>query len=124
VNLDPAPLAEAWSITRRGRVVLAQVHVARLFDPALIDRLDRDLRATITEQDEVVLDLGAVRFISSAMLGRMVMLWLASQRRGRRVVLCGITGTLGEILRIAGLHQRVEIFADGPTALAALGERP
>lgn len=120
-TIEPEP----WTITRQQAahpVVVVQVAITRLFDPDVVDRLDHDLRAAVTDGDDVVLDLTRVRFISSAMLGRMVMLWLAAQKRGRRVVLCGVTGTLGEILRIAGLHQRVEIHTDLATAMAALSE--
>jgi len=125
-NNSDALESEPWTITRQQAlhpVVMVQVAISRLFDPGLVDRLDQDLRAAVQDGDDVVLDFTSVRFISSAMLGRMVMLWLAAQKRGRRVVLCGVTGTLGEILRIAGLHQRVEMHADRAAALAALGNR-
>lgn len=110
-------------ITRHGAVVVAEIVVPRLFDPAVVDRLDQDLHAVVGVDDDVILDLTRVRFISSAMLGRMVMLWMGAQRHGRRVVLCGVTGTLAEILRIAGLHQRVQVHPDVATALAELRER-
>lgn len=115
---DPQP----WTISRRERILVAEVAAPRLFDPMLVDRLDHDLRAAVGEDDDLILDLSRVRYISSAMLGRMVMLWMAAQKRGRRVVLSGVTGTLAEILRIAGLHQRVHMHRDVPAALAALRE--
>jgi anti-anti-sigma factor len=105
------------------QVVIAEVAVPRLFDPTLVDRLDQDLRAAVGDGDDLILDLSSVRYISSAMLGRMVMLWMAAQKRGRRVVLSGVTGTLGEILRIAGLHQRVHVHRDVVEALGALAEQ-
>ena len=107
-------------ITRRGMVVVAEIVIPRLFDPLVVDRLDQDLQAAVGTDDDVVLDLTRVRYISSAMLGRMVMLWMAAQKRGRRVVLSGVTGTLAEILRIAGLHQRVQVHPDLASALADL----
>ena len=112
-------------ITRRGAVVVAEIVIPRLFDPVVVDRLDHDLHAVVGIDDDVILDLTRVRFISSAMLGRMVMLWMGAQKHGRRVVLSGVTGTLAEILRIAGLHQRVQVHPDVATALADLqGRRP
>lgn len=113
---------DPWTITRHGTVVVAEVSANRLFDPMLVDRLDLALRTQVTETDDLILDLTKVRFISSAMLGRMVMLWMAAQKRGRRVVLSGVTGTLAEILRIAGIHQRVHMHPNIATALAALAE--
>jgi anti-anti-sigma factor len=110
-------------ITRRGAVVVAEIVIPRLFDPKVVDRLDQDLHAAVGVDDDLILDLTRVRFISSAMLGRMVMLWMAAQKHGRRVVLSGVTGTLAEILRIAGLHQRVQVRPDVATALADLQER-
>jgi anti-anti-sigma factor len=104
-------------------VLVVAVNELRLFDPALIERLDGAVRAALTNEDDVVIDLSQVRFISSAMLGRMVMLWLSTQQRGRRVVLCGLNGTLAQIMRIAGLHHRVEIVADQRSALQSLMER-
>lgn len=113
---------QPWTISRHGQVLVAEVAVVRLFDPMVVDRLDRDLRAAVGEHDDLILDLSRVRYISSAMLGRMVMLWMAAQKRGRRVVLTGVTGTLAEILRIAGLHQRVHVHRDVAEALGALTE--
>lgn len=113
---------DPWTITRHGSVIVAEVSALRLFDPMLVDRLDLALRTAVADVDDLVLDLTKVRFISSAMLGRMVMLWMAAQKRGRRVVLSGVTGTLAEILRIAGLHQRVHMHPDIATALAALAD--
>lgn len=112
-----------WSISRHGHVLIVEVAVPRLFDPMLVDRLDHDLRAAVGEHDDLILDLSRVRYISSAMLGRMVMLWMAAQKRGRRVVLSGVTGTLAEILRIAGLHQRVHVHSNVAEALGILTER-
>lgn len=107
-----------------GMVVVAEVVPARLFDPVVVDQLDQILQVMVGIDDDLILDLTRVRYISSAMLGRMVMLWLAAQKRGRCVVLSGVTGTLGEILRIAGLHQRLQMYGDVPAALAALrGQR-
>jgi anti-anti-sigma factor len=117
------PFANPWTIERRGPVLVVAVNESRLFDPALIERLDGAVRAALTNEDDVVIDLSQVRFISSAMLGRMVMLWLSTQQHGRRVVLCGLNGTLAQIMRIAGLHHRVEIFAEQQSALQSLRER-
>lgn len=118
-----APGLSPAVITRRGVVVVAEVVIPRLFDPVVVDRLDQDLRAVVGVDDDLILDLTRVRYISSAMLGRMVMLWMAAQKRGRRVVLSGVTGTLADILHIAGLHQRVQVHPDVATALADLRER-
>lgn len=111
-----------WIITRQGTVVVAELALVRLLDPTLVDRLDRDLHVAVGAGDDLIIDLTQVRYISSAMLGRMVMLWLEAQKRGRRVVLSGVSGTLAEILRIAGLHQRVHVHRDIATARIALAE--
>ncbi len=113
---------DPWIITRHGTAIVAEISTNRLFDPLLVDRLDQVLRTQVLETDDLILDLTKVSFISSAMLGRMVMLWMAAQKRGRRVVLCGVTGTLAEILRIAGLHQRVHMHPDIASALAPLAD--
>jgi anti-anti-sigma factor len=115
--------ADPWTIQRRASVVVVGIHEERLFDPIMIDRLDKAVRAELTSEDDVVIDLSRVRFISSAMLGRMVMLWMASQQHGRRVVLCGLNSTLTQIMRIAGLQERVETYPDRVTAVLALKER-
>lgn len=118
--LDQPP----WTISRRGSVVVAEIALPRLFDPTVVDHLDRHLRSAVGADDHLILDLSRVRFLSSAMLGRLVMLWLAAQKRGRQVVLTGVNQSLTEILRIAGLHQRVQAYADVATALATLSEQP
>jgi anti-anti-sigma factor len=71
-------------------------------------------------QDNVIIDLSQVQFISSAMLGRLVMAWMEANTRGAHLVLCGVSDTIREILRIAGLHQRFSIFSDVDSAHAKL----
>lgn len=114
-----------WKFTRHGAVVVLVVDIQRLFDPDLVDRLDHALRQETGVLDDLIIDVTVVRYVSSAMLGRLVIAWLEAQKRGRRVVLCGVTGTLAEIMHIAGLHQRFEMFQDHAAALAALlGTQP
>lgn len=103
-----------------GTVQIFTISVPRLFDPAMVDQIDEGLRHILSLHDQVVVDLQHVQFISSAMLGRLVMAWMGTTTRGSQLVLCRVNDTIGEILRIAGLYQRFSIYADTDSAVAAV----
>jgi anti-anti-sigma factor len=96
------------------------VTVSRLFDPAVIERFAVALNELLKVHSQVVIDLSNVQFISSAMLGRLVMTWMETTTRGGNIVLCSANETISEIFHIAGLDQRLQLYPDQVSALAAL----
>ena len=96
------------------------ITVPRLFDPAVIERFAVALNELLKTQSQVVIDLSHVQFISSAMLGRLVMAWMETTKRGGKFVLCGASEAISEIFHLAGLNHRLEIYPNSTTALTAI----
>jgi anti-anti-sigma factor len=100
--------------------LLVTIRVARLFDPALVDLVDHHLQQAVAQERHLVLDLSRVRFLSSAMLGRLMLVWRDLAAKQRRLAIAGGSPTIIEILRIAGLDQRIELYDDAQQAGDAL----
>ncbi len=99
---------------------MVKIMVPRLFDPAIIERFAVALNELLVTYSQVVIDLSHVQFISSAMLGRLVMAWMEMTKRGGKFVLCGASETISEIFHLAGLNQRLKIYPNCATAVTAI----
>jgi anti-anti-sigma regulatory factor len=97
---------------------VAVITSARLFDPVLVDQADALLRRAVDERRHLLIDLSIVRFLSSAMLGRLVLLDIDLVGCDRRLVAFQANATVREILRLSGLDQRIPLCADQNEALA------
>lgn len=118
-------MGESITVTTVDEILVAVICSARLFDPGIVDHVERHLRRAVDERRHVVLDLTAVRFISSAMLGRLILLWQDLTACERRMAACGANSTISEILRISGLDERIDLCVDAKQALQAVrGNRP
>jgi len=114
---------ELFQLSSVGTVHIVMITAPRLFDPAVIERFAVVLNEMLLVHPRVVIDLSYVQFISSAMLGRIVMAWMETTTRGGQIVLCCASETVSEIFRLAGLDQRLRLFPDRATAVAALSEK-
>ena len=101
-------------------LIIKNEAIAKLFDPAVIERFAVALNELLKTHSQVVIDLSHVQFISSAMLGRLVMAWMETTKRGGKFVLCGASEAISEIFHLAGLNHRLEIYPNSTTALTAI----
>lgn len=101
---------EKWS---EGVVV---VHLAD--DPQFsddIDQLDTDAASS-----DAVIDFGAVGFINSSNIARLLKLRKKMNSAGRRMVLCNLSTQVWGAFLITGLDKIFEFTDDVPTALASV----
>jgi anti-anti-sigma factor len=68
----------------------------------------------------VVLDLSAVRYVSSAGLRVLLKAAKAARAAGHGFVLCGMQESVSEVYRIGGFERIISAYPDRDAALASL----
>lgn len=101
---------EKWS----DRVVV--VHLAD--DPQLTD--DFDALDQAIEPADVVLDFGAVRYMNSSNISKLLNLRRKMLLAERKLVLCNVTTQVWGILLVPGLDKIFQFSDNVPTALATV----
>jgi len=82
--------------------------------------LDSELRKIeATRPRWMVLDLSALAFIDSAGLARLLAAHRRAKRDGRRLMVVEGTGAVRRLIALTALDQQLEVFSDGPSAVAA-----
>ncbi len=101
------------TFTARDTDLVAQVRAPRLLDPLVVERLIADLRAALDAQPQgrLVLDLTAVRHLSSSFLGQLVLLRRDLDETGRDALIVGARETLLHLFKVTGL-KRLFRFGD------------
>jgi anti-sigma B factor antagonist len=70
---------------------------------------------------ELVLDFRKVQFLSSAVLGQLILLQKRAVSTGGRMVLCGIAKEIFEVFKITKLDKLFNIKEDAKAALKVFG---
>jgi anti-anti-sigma factor len=108
-----------------GDVTLVQFADSRILQEEDI-QATFDLLGRILDQRgvrELVLDFRRVKFLSSAVLGRLMLTHKKLRSAGGRVILCGIAEDIFEVFKITKLDAFFTIEPDVEAALAAFGVR-
>ena len=97
----------------------------RLVDPEHLKRLFDDLYEMLgkTDQQQVVLDFSSVKFMASAMLGKLVALQKKCVEYRAKLKLCGITPEIMEVFKITKLNKVFDIQSDEATARKSFNKR-
>jgi len=105
------------------------VLVATFLDPRLNDELiSRDigdeLLRKITEEGHkrMLLDLENVEFMSSIMVGQLMMLENKARAAGVKLVMCSVAPLIQKIFNIVRLEELIEIFPDRQSALTSFSD--
>lgn len=97
----------------------------RLIDPEQLKRLFDDLHALLGKSDEqqVVLDFAAVKFMASAMLGKLVALNKKCVEYKAKLKLCSVAPDILEVFKITRLNKVFDIQSDEATARKSFNKR-
>jgi anti-sigma B factor antagonist len=108
---------------RRGVVDVLVVCAAEVVDAETVERVGRHLRQAIEGSDAVgfVIDLGQVRFLTSAALGFIIHLRAQLAERGRTLVLAGAAGDVAHVLECTRLAEVVRIYPSVEDGVRELG---
>jgi anti-anti-sigma factor len=106
-------------------ILTIRVRDERLVDPEQLKRISDDLDALLGKSDErqVVLDLGPVKFMASAMLGKLVSLQKKATEYKVKLKLCSVAPDILEVFKITKLHKVFDIQADEATARKSFSKR-
>ena len=95
---------------RRGAVTIIGLRGRWVYDPSLRTELRDHVRRFIEAgQLDVVLDLGGVSFVDSAVVGEIASTHIALKRRGGRLALLNPTEQMSRLLAISRLESVIEI---------------
>ena len=116
---SPIKLTEA-----PGRTAIATVAERKLLAPQVVDAAAQFLRKMVETGDyeNVVVDLQAVRFVSSAFLGELARLAEKLEASSGRLLLCGVSDELLSLLQLLGLEQSLPTCGDVDEAEKLIGD--
>jgi anti-sigma B factor antagonist len=97
------------------------VDVARFVDGAVIEQCYREIVDILdkTEESNVLLHFGLVRFMSSAALGMLVRVKKKCKEFEITLKLCNISPDIGQVFKITGLNKVFDIHTDAANAMAS-----
>ena len=106
-----------------GGVTVLRVKVPMLRSDETTESLFGQAGAVVEEEgrSRLVLNLGEVQYLASAAVGKLVTLMRAVHSAGGRLVLCKVTRTVGELLRITHLADVLVAYDDEQEAVASFG---
>jgi anti-anti-sigma factor len=97
----------------------------RLIDPEQLKRLFDDLYALLgkSEQQQVVVDFSSVKFMASAMLGKLVAMKKKCDEYRAKLKLCSVAPEILEVFKITKLNKVFDIQSDDATARKSFNKR-
>ncbi|MDR2456355.1 MAG: STAS domain-containing protein [Deltaproteobacteria bacterium] len=104
-----------------GKIIVA---ASGRLDAATAPAFDEALLALpqTTPPKSVLLDLGALEFVSSAGLRSLLTLAKNLKSAGAPLAFCSLSPMVADVFKISGLTSIFKIYPDRGSALAALGE--
>ncbi len=111
-----------FDIERAEGVLIATVTSKSIVDPLGLQQFKAGLMSILQRESPQVLllDLTQVDFLSSAVLGSLVVAWQDLSKRGGRGGLCGLTAGIRKVFEISRLDRTIPLFGTRMEALAAL----
>jgi anti-anti-sigma factor len=106
-------------------ILTIRIQDERLVDPEQLKRLFDDLYALLgkTDSQQVVLDFSGVKFMASAMLGKLVALQKKCEEYRAKLKLCSVTPDILQVFKITKLNKVFDIQADEATARKSFSKR-
>jgi anti-sigma B factor antagonist len=97
----------------------------RLVDPEHLKRVFDDLDALLgkSEERQVVLNFGSVKFMASSALGKIVSFQKKCQEYKAKLKLCSVCPEILEVFKITKLNKVFDIQPDDAAARKAFGKR-
>ncbi|HEY4232802.1 MAG TPA: STAS domain-containing protein [Lacipirellulaceae bacterium] len=98
---------------------------ARILDENKLEELGKDLIDLLnkTTEERVILDFRNVQFMSSSMLGKLVLVQKKCKEFKAQLKMCGISPDIREVFKITKLDKLFDIEADEASARKAFMKR-
>jgi anti-anti-sigma factor len=109
-----------------GQVSIVKIPFRRILDNETIEWLGAQLFRLVEElpRPQLVLNLGMVERVSSAMIGRLATLHTRLQKGGGRLALCKVHPDLYAVLKMLQLHRYLNVYDQEQDAVQALEQVP
>lgn len=106
-------------------ILTIRIQEERLIDPEQLKRLFEELHTLLgkTDAQQIVLDFSGVKFMASAMLGKLVAFQKKCEEFRAKLKLCSVTPDIFEVFKITKLNKVFDIQADEPTARKSFSKR-
>ena len=112
------------SVARDG-ILTIRIQDERLVEPEQLRRLFEDVNTLVGKSDseQIILDFSGVKFMASAMLGKLVALQKKVQEFRAKMKLCCVAPEILEVFKITKLHKVFDIQADEAAARKSFTKR-
>lgn len=107
-------------------VVVVYFQAGSIIDQGLIDQIGQELGAVTLEaagSRKLLVNFTGVKFMASAMLGKLLPLHKKCKNDKIKLKLCNISPNLMEVFKITNLNKVFEISATEAEAITAFGKR-
>lgn len=107
-------------------VVVCYFQAGSIIDQGLIDQIGQELNQVTLEaagSRKLLVNFTGVKFMASAMLGKLLPLHKKCKNDKIKLKLCNISPNLMEVFKITNLNKVFEICATEADAIAAFGKR-
>ena len=110
---------------RRGDVGVVRFLTSQVLDEMNVQQLGEELRQLVDKQYlvKVVINFERVKFLSSAVLGKLISLHKRLGKEKGRLALCCINKDVRQVFKITRLDKLIPIFDSEESALSRI-ERP
>ena len=98
---------------------------AKILDEAKIAQIGKELMDFVaqTDQGKMLVDFSGVSFMSSAMIGKLVLLHKRCKTAEINMKVCNISDNVMEVFKITRLHKVFDIQKDRAKALASFDKK-
>lgn len=110
----------------KGDIVAVYFATASILDEAVIQQIGKEFEGVALEaagERRLLLNFSTVKFMSSAMIGKIVRLHKQCKNDKIKLKLCAIAPELLEVFTITRLDKLLEIHDNEEKAIAAFGKR-
>lgn len=106
-------------------IVVGRFSVKRLTDEDNVEQLGHELTGLIEklQHRQIVLDVSTIDYVTSAVIGKFIMMHRRLDREGGKLVLCGIRPPLADILGAAKLLNYFTVRDDVDSARMLFAEK-
>lgn len=124
-TIRPSELTMPIDSYAKDDILTIRIHDERLIDPEQLKRLFDDIYTVIgkSEETQVVVDFKAVKFMASAMLGKLVAMKKKCDEFKAKLKLCSVAPEILEVFKITKLNKVFDIQSDEATARKSFSKR-
>ena len=114
-------MVSALTSQTNGDVVVVSFTESRILDEGTIQHIGEELEKMVdrAEWGKLLLNFSHVRFMSSAMFGKLIKLNKKCKQENTHLKLCCIPEEIMEVFKLMRLHKILDIYQDENKALIA-----